>query len=51
MYRALQRRDREHGPNVWLLQEVEPTATSTRTSGLHVGLLFDGTRYGRIQKS
>lgn len=51
MYRELQRFDREHGPNVWLLQEVEPTATNTRTTGLRVGLLFDGTRYGGLRKS
>ncbi|MCW3473290.1 ABC transporter substrate-binding protein [Limobrevibacterium gyesilva] len=50
-YRELQRYDWEHGPNVWLLQEVETTVTNRRTSGLHVGLLFDGTQYRQLQKA
>ncbi len=51
LYRELQVFDRENGPYVWLLQEVEATVANTRTSGLQVGLLFDGTRYGRLQKT
>jgi len=51
MYHELQRLDQQRGPNVWLLQEVEPVAANIRTTGLKIGLLFDGTSYRDLQKT